>query len=68
MELFESLPYVVSAIVTILLVFWTIEKFLSLATGVKEGREAIVYQGGEDVEVKESRYASRMFPYTIWLF
>ncbi len=66
MEFFDSLPYVIATIITMLLLFWIIEKFLSLATGIKEGRVAEVYQGGEDVEVKESRYASRMFPYTIY--
>jgi len=66
MDLFTSLPYIATSAFFTLFLFWVIEKFLSLTTKITSSREMPIYQGGEDVDIKESRYASKIFPFTTY--
>ncbi len=47
-------------------IFRLLERFLAIATQIKGPRETTSYQGGENISAGEARYASAIFPYTMY--
>ena len=60
------MPYAFITILIFLGIFKFLEKFLSLATGIKGQRHTGGYQGGEAIDLNERRYGSEIFPYTMF--